>query len=399
MKDKTIFNYKNFNMVTELDVSGTFIYEGIKQLNRIEVFSIESEIFYFLYNVSVGIERLQKVLLVLLEKIDSTNIEEFEKSIKTHKHHYLNDRIKQKCELKFSRRENEFFQFLDKFYSDCRYERFNVFGNISKEIRLINNFIESNFGEYTELQRSIYDNSIINTPETKKCFCRIIGKISKKYYDKIYDECHKMNLYTYELRSYSPAGKIFGSNFQKDSLHMQNINEAIALKELIVFLMNTEQENSFLRFLKSIKSLDLDPALSNEYIEQICKGEIPEYLVDEVEACYDELENRKERFEVVNLIGDTRVDFGYAEIQDCYECVNDYVKNKSCSRAFVSEFLEKYKLLDELDISEELESIYNICQSFLNSKEYSIDEFYNDISQEYEKIQKTFIRGINDENK
>ena len=107
MKEKTIFNYKNFNMVTELDVSGTFIYEGIKQLNRIDVFSIESEIFYFLYNVSVGIERLQKVLLVLLEKIDSTNIEEFEKGIKTHDHHYLNDRIKQKCDLKFSENENK----------------------------------------------------------------------------------------------------------------------------------------------------------------------------------------------------------------------------------------------------------------------------------------------------
>lgn len=73
MKDNTIFNYKNFYMVTELDVSGTFIYEGIKQLNRTEVFSIESEIFYFLYNISVGIERLQNVLLVLLEKINSIN--------------------------------------------------------------------------------------------------------------------------------------------------------------------------------------------------------------------------------------------------------------------------------------------------------------------------------------
>lgn len=73
MKDNTIFNNKNFNMVTELDVSGTFIYEGIKQFNRIEVFLIESEIFYFLYNISVGIERLQNILLVLLEKIDSIN--------------------------------------------------------------------------------------------------------------------------------------------------------------------------------------------------------------------------------------------------------------------------------------------------------------------------------------
>ena len=65
--------HKNFNMSNELDVAGTFIYEGIKQLGRIEVFSVESEVFFFLYTISVGIERLQKILLVLLEDMNYNN--------------------------------------------------------------------------------------------------------------------------------------------------------------------------------------------------------------------------------------------------------------------------------------------------------------------------------------
>lgn len=32
-----LWNYKNFNMVTELDIAGEFIYDGVHMLNQIEV--------------------------------------------------------------------------------------------------------------------------------------------------------------------------------------------------------------------------------------------------------------------------------------------------------------------------------------------------------------------------
>ncbi|EOT24175.1 hypothetical protein C805_02387 [Eubacterium sp. 14-2] len=88
-----LWNYKNFNMVTELDIAGEFIYDGVHMLNQIEVINQDSMLFSFLYHVSVGIERLQKIVLVLWEKVELDTHEEFEKSLITHSHIALNERI------------------------------------------------------------------------------------------------------------------------------------------------------------------------------------------------------------------------------------------------------------------------------------------------------------------
>ena len=88
-----IWNYKNFNMVNELDIAGEFIYDGIQTLNQMDVISDGASIFSFLYHVAVGIERLQKILIVLFEDITFDNYEKFEKSIKIHRHNKLHERI------------------------------------------------------------------------------------------------------------------------------------------------------------------------------------------------------------------------------------------------------------------------------------------------------------------
>ena len=43
-----LWNYKNFNMVTELDIAGEFIYDGVHMLNQIEVINQDSMLFSFL---------------------------------------------------------------------------------------------------------------------------------------------------------------------------------------------------------------------------------------------------------------------------------------------------------------------------------------------------------------
>ena len=57
--------YKNFNMVKELDIAGEFIYNGITELNGMDVIRDNASTFFTLYTISVGIERLQKIILVL----------------------------------------------------------------------------------------------------------------------------------------------------------------------------------------------------------------------------------------------------------------------------------------------------------------------------------------------
>ena len=60
--DEKKWLYQNFNMVIELDIAGGFIYDGIKKIYEMSSFANDYETFSALYNIAVGIERLQKIV-------------------------------------------------------------------------------------------------------------------------------------------------------------------------------------------------------------------------------------------------------------------------------------------------------------------------------------------------
>ncbi len=252
----TVEAYRNFKMGTEIDIAGIFLYDGIKDLERIVVFAYESEAFSFLYHIAVGIERLQKVLLVMLEEITEENVRNFEDSLHTHNHQQLHDRIKTKCDIKLSPREYGFLHVLSTFYIHCRYNRYLLRGDYGADKNLLCKFIDAHFSS-DDIERHFLTNDIMNTPQLKEFFGRIIGSIARKYYSAIKEQAYKQNLYTYELRSDSPAEKIFLTDFRKDSLHEQNFNEQVSLKELLIYLINTQDRNAFMRFIKEIEPWNL----------------------------------------------------------------------------------------------------------------------------------------------
>ena len=84
------------------------------------------EIFEFLYNLSVGMERLLKIAVVLFEHGQSKTQEELEKSLITHNHQDLIDRIKVHVSLNLGNPHNEFLGILTNFYRSLRYDRFTL---------------------------------------------------------------------------------------------------------------------------------------------------------------------------------------------------------------------------------------------------------------------------------
>ena len=96
-----LWNFKNFSLGTELDIAGEFIYDGIHTFNQTETIDQDSLIFSFLYHISVGIERLQKIVLILLDDFNAENYEEFEKKLITHNHVELNRKICANSEYPF----------------------------------------------------------------------------------------------------------------------------------------------------------------------------------------------------------------------------------------------------------------------------------------------------------
>jgi len=88
--------WKNFRLGTELQISGSFLYNALYFFDKMEHFYYEDECFEFLYNTSVGLERLEKIALILSEHNGEVSQQEFEKSLITHNHLELLRRIKKK---------------------------------------------------------------------------------------------------------------------------------------------------------------------------------------------------------------------------------------------------------------------------------------------------------------
>ena len=362
-----IWNYKNFNMVNELDIAGEFIYDGMQTLNQMNVVSDGAAIFSFLYHTSVGVERLQKILVVLLEDITLDNYKEFEEGIVTHSHCHLHERISKKHKIKLNSRENEFLSLLTTFYNHSRYNRFNLDKPYCQEKEITEKYIVKYLDE-ADIDRSVCSDDIIVNPKVKELFGRVIGSISNKYYQALRDIAREKCTYTYELRSDSKAEKIFFSDCPKNSLQRMKITETIALKEFLVFLKNGKESTPFTRFLKTIQPLEMDTALINEYIMEIGKGTIPQALVDEVEYLYEENGYGKDRIEQISLIGNPRVMFEYGEIFECITFAESFLSAEFDAICFARKFPTMVLKIKDDDFTEFTASIRGKCKKFKDSK-------------------------------
>lgn len=362
-----IWNYKNFNMVNELDIAGEFIYDGMQTLNQMNVVSDGAAIFSFLYHTSVGVERLQKILVVLLEDITLDNYKEFEEGIVTHSHCHLHERISKKHKIKLNSRENEFLSLLTTFYNHSRYNRFNLDKPYCQEKEITEKYIVKYLDE-ADIDRSVCSDDIIVNPKVKELFGRVIGSISNKYYQALRDIAREKCTYTYELRSDSKAEKIFFSDCPKNSLQRMKITETIALKEFLVFFKNGKESTPFTRFLKTIQPLEMDTALINEYIMEIGKGTIPQALVDEVEYLYEENGYGKDRIEQISLIGNPRVMFEYGEIFECIAFAESFLSAEFDAICFARKFPTMVLKIKDDDFTEFTASIRGKCKKFKDSK-------------------------------
>ncbi len=302
---------KNFRMNQELHIAGNFIYDGINTLNGITGVSYEqtANLFSFLYYVSVGIERLQKIILILLDGTslyDEEKIAEFEERLKTHNHVTLQQYIKGKTDIQLNERENRFLRDLSEFYKEMRYSRYN-FITYDKDERsmvtiFLKRFVEANLIEYSCADaQSIRINDIV-----KETMGRVVGGIATKYYTAINEWCHKQDypFYTYELQCGSKAEKVF-TQHANSSLQKQKNDEVNALRELLILVRNAKPSNGFLRFLDGISPIDIDQGLLSGFIIDLCNGNISQDLIDEVKELYAEVggSHLKKRLELISGIG------------------------------------------------------------------------------------------------
>lgn len=291
-------------MGREIDISGTFIYNGIKNFDAMNSFSEECDIFQVLYSFAVGIERLQKVLLVLLENfpddITDEKIMDFEKSLITHSHQKLHERISAKVQIAFNAHQNAFLQLLAQFYETCRYDRFNISTNYQKERDLFVAFLSERLHIEIRVDKAFLDTP--NDTRMKKFLGRVVGTLSRTYYAAIREQAYKLKLHTYELRYDSPAYKLFLGELKDDSFQELLINERIALAEFFIYLLNYRSEEEIRKYISTIDPLELDLNETGIYFNEICKGKVPSALVDAVISRYEEMDNSSDRLKIMDAL-------------------------------------------------------------------------------------------------
>lgn len=383
-----LWAYKNFNMGHELDISGEFIYDGTEALNEMICIEESSPLFSFLYHTSVGIERLQKIIIVLFEDIKFDEYEEFEKSLITYSHQDLHSRIKRSAKIEFNNRENDFLMLATNFYKSARYNRFNINTSECKEANLFVEFVKKHL-KPDEIEYHFITGKVMVNEKVKNLVGRTLGSIANKYYSLIREGANKNGTYTYKLLSDSKAEKIFLGNYRNKSLQEMKITESIAAKELIACIRNTEETCAFLRFLDEIEPLGIDVNLINEYLSELSIGNIPQTLIDEVETLYEEIEHPKNRIELISLIGDTCVAFEFSEIQEVITLINDYINGKMFAELFAKEIEEKATIIDDEEFIEIFEDLILICKKFIKGQ-IQEESFRNDVVEQFEILKEYY---------
>lgn len=305
--------WKNFRLGTELQVSGSFIYNALYFFDQMECFNNEEEIFEFLYSLSVGIERLEKIAIILLEHDKSTNQEEFEKTLITHSHSDLIDRIKKNRQLNLGKCHNKFIQLLSNFYKSMRYGRFNI-TSVYEPNQDALKFIEF---LQDELNIEIKNNMILataNNDRIKNFIGKTVGKIATQLYEIVKDEAGRLGTFTHELRYGSKPYKIFMC--EEFTFHKENSLK----KEIIVSLINGNEDDRFIKFAKQIEPLPFDD-VTHEYVKYLINPQGNLSLTEELESIYEDNFD-KERMSMVEVIGNVNVSFGEDdEDEDFFYCI------------------------------------------------------------------------------
>ena len=305
----TLQHFKNFNIGKEIDLAGTFAYNALTILNSERNIYQNDQIFMFLYNAAVSVERIQKCVLFLYGSYDLSDIDTFALELKIHSQPALQSKINVHTKKKLSEEQNALLDLLKNFYEQGRYSNFSISTSFDYKAEF-EGFVKKHY-DPALVETSIFSHDTYITEQAKERIGRTLGKLLCYYYELIKDKAREENLYTYELRSDSPAEKVFLNLFPKSSLQAVHESERNALAELILYLCTTTDSTGYFNYLRKIKPLPFDPFMVQEYLVDIMNRIIPQSLVDEVATIYENMSRSevKDRKDAISIIGAHNISF------------------------------------------------------------------------------------------
>ena len=308
-----IWDFKSINMGRELEISGEFIYESAKKTMSITGLNNQYEINIILYTGAVGIERLQKIYLCLVLQ-NPTDKESVPKCLIEHNHHELEKEIEKYTTEQLSKNGRSLLGVFSNYYNNYRYANYIPGKNSSELRKLFISFLKKQNGKFN------FDGpcALIQFDAFKRFYINELGKLARYYFELIEHKARDINTYIYEIDSYSNAARVFLST-QRGSLYEQMVIEQNSIKELLLYMYKNKRESGVFRLLNDMEPLEMDDALVNDYLADLCEGKVNNWLIDYVDELYEEMEDikkRKDRKELLALIGNRSVLFDFDDFED-----------------------------------------------------------------------------------
>lgn len=289
--------WKNFDLNAEAHISGTFLYDGLRTLAHCRTLTYDDEIFSILYQLSVGFERLMKVVVVLAEHGEQTDQVAFEKKLATHNTEALLQRIEKSCPLKISKAERALLACLTHFYRAFRYDHFRL-ETIHDRDRLRESFKE--FVEQDSKVRVAGPDELAPSESMKSVQRQVetvVRMLASKLYNTVDDLARKNGIFTYELRSDSKASMMF----QNEDYTFQK--EEIAMKELLLFFLKRYADTKLTIVTDNLEPLEFDPPEAVECADALFRPDQRQVLMDVVDALRADREDNSEREQLLELLG------------------------------------------------------------------------------------------------
>ena len=301
-----IWDFKSLNMGRELEIAGEFIYDSAKEAMSIRGLNNTYEINIILYTGAVGIERLQKIYLCLVAQ-DPTDVSSMPNCLKQHNHIDLQHEVNKFSKDNVTKNAMSLLGVFAEYYNNFRYANYYP-GQPEKNLRkLFIGFFKRLNGKFN------FDEpcAAVQFEEFKRFYINELGKLAVHYYSLIHEKARELNTYTYEIDSFSKAARVFWS-VQRRTLYEQMILEQNATKELLLYIYKKNRGTGVFRLLDEMEALDFDDGSVNEYLEDLCAGKVNDLLIDYVDDSHEDIEDiakRKERKELLSLIGNCSVFF------------------------------------------------------------------------------------------
>lgn len=305
-----IWDFKSINMGRELEVAGEFIYDSAKKTMSISGLNNTYEINIILYTGAVGIERLQKIYLCLVAQ-DPTDADSMPRCLMQHDHTELQREVNKYVDKSVSPNGRSLLGLFENYYNNFRYANYHPWQRGKDLRKLFTGFLKRLNGKFN------FDEpcAAVQFEEFKRFYINELGKLAVHFYLLIHEKANELNTYTYEIDSLSRASRVFWTA-QRRTLYEQMILEQNATKELLLYIYKKSQGTGVFKLLDDMEALDFDDGLVNEYMEDLCEGKVNDSLIDYVEDLYEDIEDktqRKERKELLSLIGNCSVMFDFDE--------------------------------------------------------------------------------------